>query len=250
MRAGPNRTLRIAIPLVDLTENILVGDEDVGKRHLAVTADHRLVDDVDVPINADPGGLGGRQEHRGAATIADLPGGARHDDVETGPVGAGDEPLAAGDRPAAVDLGRRRRQLVGVRARPGRRGFGHRECTSDLPSGQRPEVFVALVLARDVGEHVNVALVGGADVQRYRAEGGGAGGGEHRRAVGHVQAEPAVLDRRMGGEDAGRLRLRVEFPPQIVAAGGFDVAVEPILHRQHLLGDELRGTSYQVVNLR
>jgi len=54
----------------------------------------------------------------------------------------------------------------------------------------------------------------------------------------------------MGGEDAGRLRLRVEFPPQIVAAGGFDVAVEPILHRQHLLGDELRGTSYQVVNLR
>ena len=47
--------LRVAVPLVDLAEHILVGDEDVGERHLAVPADHGLVDGVDVAVDADAG---------------------------------------------------------------------------------------------------------------------------------------------------------------------------------------------------
>ena len=71
---GTETNLRVGETLIDLTENGLVGYEEILERDLAVPADHRLVEGVDVSTHYQAGSVRRRQEHGRSAALPGLAG--------------------------------------------------------------------------------------------------------------------------------------------------------------------------------
>ena len=166
-RAEPH--LCVAEALVDLAENIVVGNEEIREDDLAVSAQHGPVHGGDVPDDVDLRTVRRREEHRGSPEVAGLAAGASHDDEHPGPVCPRDEVLPPVDQPAAIDALRCGRQCRGIGSRT-RGGFGHRECRALFTSDDGPQIPVPLSLGRHMVQEMDVALIRCGDVESRRTE--------------------------------------------------------------------------------
>jgi hypothetical protein len=135
---GPEPDLGVAEALVNLTEHGIGGHHAVLEGQLDVAAVQALVERVDVPHHLHAGVVRVDQEHRRAAGLAWLSGGARHADREGRSVRARDEPLAAVDPPAACDRMARVARAAGSDPAPGAGSvIAKHDRTSPAASGRR-----------------------------------------------------------------------------------------------------------------
>ena len=197
---------------IALAEDRGAFDAAVVEADLAVAADHRVVERLDLTHDLEAGIVAVDEEHRRRMALT----GACHHDREGGARGAGDEPLVPVDPPAAVDLGGRRAQRGGIGAGAGG-GLGHREAGADLSCRERSQVTGLLLVGRDLRQQVHVALVGRRAVERERAEQAVAGLLEDDALLEQVQREPAVLLRDLRGEKAGVGGLLLQLCAQLRA---------------------------------
>src|SRR4051812_39352780 len=149
--------LRVGETLPRLAEDGVVTDLATVQFDLAVPAGEALVEARYVPDEAEAGRVGRYEEHgrRGIRVRA----GARHDDGESGSVGAGDEPLTTLEYPSARCPAGGGGQLGGVRTGPGC-GLGHREAGPHVPGSERLQEPVTLYGIGDPLQQQHVALVG------------------------------------------------------------------------------------------
>src|SRR6185312_16763587 len=94
---GGEAHLGVAEPLADAAEDGVVGYLAVLEDHLRVATREGSVGDLEDPLDPVARVVGVDQEHRRPGVPRE-----RHADRERRPFGAGDEPLAAADRPARV----------------------------------------------------------------------------------------------------------------------------------------------------
>ena len=192
--------LRQPEPVVGLTEDVFVGDEDVPELHFAMATDHRLVHGADVSRHVQALGGRGDQEERRAALLTWAAGRPGHDDEEVGSICPGDEPLATSDEPTAGCPERRRTQQRGIGA-GSRRRLGHREGRPVLSGRDRTQVSLALGFGCHLVEQVLIAFVGCVGVDGHSPEQRTSGGLEYRYAFTHAQTTPTELDGQVGTED-------------------------------------------------
>ncbi len=246
-RAEPH--LGVGEANVDLAEHVLVGHDDAIEPDLAVAADHGPVEGADVPPHLEPRRRARHQEHGGSSGVTGVAGRPGHHDQEAGAFGAGDEPLVTVELPPPGYPRRARSQRARVGAGAGRR-LGHRERRPHVAGDQRTEEALSLRLGRDVGEQVDVALIGRGDVERERSEQGVPSGLEDWSPVDHAEAESAVRRRCVRAEQPAVPGRRLEPAPQVVAAGGRDVPARGVLDWEDLLAHEARGAVRQVEDVR
>jgi hypothetical protein len=224
-----------------------------GAQHGVVVDPAVVEDDFRVPAGEHPvGGLdqtldppakvvGVDEEHRCSRICH------RHADGERGALGAGDEPLASVDRPAASDSLGPGHQHRGIGAGTWRR-LGHGEAGADLSRRQRLEVASALRVVGDDVEEVHVALVGGGAVHRRRSEQSVAGLLEDDRGAPHVEPVAAELGRQLRGEDARLLRPGLQLSPQVRFESVRGMVA--CLGRDRHLADEITHALGQIGDLR
>ena len=106
-----------------------------------------------------------------------------------------------------------------------------------------------MLVAGDLFEQVHVALVRGADVERDAAEQGVAGLLEHDGLADVRQAEAAIFDADMRGEQAGVGGEPVQLAFQLVA-GAVGALAGVVLERDHLVTDEIARPDLQILQFR
>src|SRR5229473_2141564 len=128
----------------------------------------------------------------GGEAAAGIVGGARDQDEMAGDAGAGDEPLAAVDHPAAALLLGAGPDHAGVGAAAGRR-LGHGEGRAHVALDDRPEPSFLLRRGASARDEIHVAVVGGLAVEARRAEDRAVRLLVHRRPADDRQRHAAVL---------------------------------------------------------
>jgi hypothetical protein len=163
----PEADLRHLEAVADVQQHVLVGDLEPVERELAVPAVFFRPHDGDAAHDA-PTRLAGVEEERRKASALVVRRARDQDKVLRFP-GAGDEPLAAGDAPAAgrALCPRVHQRGIGARAAV---GFGHCERRTHLARNDRREPAFFLCGRRDLGENGHVPVVGCRTVECDRAE--------------------------------------------------------------------------------
>ena len=222
--------LRVFEALPDLAQHLVRGDAQIVDGDDAVAARHGAVDGVEHPLDAD-GGIGQVAQEQRRAFL-----GLRHHDADARPVRAGDQRLAARDHPVIAVLAGGRLHHRGVGARAAVR-LGHEEGRARAPRRQRTQEVLLLGGRGDLFQQRHVALVGGHDVERDRAEHRIAGGAEDGRDLAVLEAHAAECLAHMRREQPGGaglfLQLVAEFVRRPVMA---DARV--VLIRDHDIADE------------
>ncbi|MNO81803.1 hypothetical protein D3C76_730570 [compost metagenome] len=229
--------LGVAQAFADFAQHVAGRYPQVFEAQYRMAAGETAVERVHHALQDETRAVGIGEEHGGAAVFH-----ARHDDGEAGAFKAGDQPLGAvDDVVVAVTHGSGGHQR---RVGAGTVRLGHGEAGADVALHQRAQPALLLLRRGDHFHQVDVALVGGVDIHRGRAEGRVTGLLEDHRLTHVRQPEPAHFGRGMRRQQTVGAGLLDQLLAQF-GVGTVRGLPRVALHRDDLFGDEAADLGLQ-----